>query len=256
LNDLTRALAPRADAFTDALKFALVLASLRAFQHEPAVLLNVLKELPPQDLSQSLRLEIGQTLSAIAQTELTSKKAQTILSILNWLVNHGNSKMTILCGISAASLSQIYAKLQETLPSASVADLDGVKATISVDEDDDMVPTPVELPPRLDLSLQSLETILQPPVSPPSTPKGTSNTPDILGVMASPIALLRSPNATGLTKTYANNDFRLLRQAPSARLNTSRLPSMHGTSRFRSGPFLPSHHAPSTVDVGIHGHST
>ena len=63
----------------------------------------------------------------------------------------------------------------------------------------------------------------------PSTPKGGQKTPDILGTIISPpTALLRSPAATGLTKTYANNDFRSLRQVPSARLNTSRLPSTHG----------------------------
>jgi len=63
----------------------------------------------------------------------------------------------------------------------------------------------------------------------PSTPKAGQKTPDILGTIISPpTALLRSPAATGLTKTYANNDFRSLRQVPSARLNTSRLPSTHG----------------------------
>jgi hypothetical protein len=64
----------------------------------------------------------------------------------------------------------------------------------------------------------------------PSTPKGTK-TPDIFGVVISPpTAILRSPAATGLTKTYVNNDFRQLRQVPSTRLNTSRLPSTHGMS--------------------------
>jgi len=63
----------------------------------------------------------------------------------------------------------------------------------------------------------------------PSTPKGGQKTPDILGtVISPPTALLRSPAATGLTKTYANNDFRSLRKVSSVRLNTSRLPSMHG----------------------------
>ena len=63
----------------------------------------------------------------------------------------------------------------------------------------------------------------------PSTPKGGQKTPDILGTIISPpTALLRSPAATGLTKTYVNNDFRSLRQVPSAILNTSRLPSTHG----------------------------
>ncbi|KAJ6616217.1 hypothetical protein B0H10DRAFT_2219617 [Mycena sp. CBHHK59/15] len=238
LNDITRILATRADAFDPDLKFALVLTSLRAFQHEPLVLLNVLKELPAESgLPNSLQLEIGQTLSAIAQTELTAKTAQTVLSVLVWLVERGDTKMTTLRGISASSLSQIYTKLEESLSPPFVAIFDNTKLSLRVDEDDAMIPEPVELPQRLELSLQNLEELLHPIPSPPSTPKGTSNTPDILGVVTSPTCLLRSPAATGLTKTYANNDFRLLRQAPSTRLNTSRLPSMH-------------------VDVGIHGRST
>ncbi|KAJ7129251.1 hypothetical protein C8R44DRAFT_776275 [Mycena epipterygia] len=238
LNDLARILALRADAFDPDLKFALVLTSLRAFQHEPLVLLNVLKELPADPDSahhqEMLKLEIGQTLSAISHSELTPKTAQTVLSILTWLVNQGNPKMSTLCGISESSLSQIYTKLEETLSPPSISVLDGVKTSIRVEDDDAMIPASVELPSRLELSIQDLESLLHPIASPPGTPKGTSNTPDILGIVTSPTGLLRSPAATGLTKTYANNDFRLLRQAPSARLNTSRLPSMH-------------------VDVGIHG---
>jgi len=132
-----------------------------------------------------------------------------------------------VCGISLSSLSQLYTKLEETLPTPSVATLDTLKNSIHVDDDDAMIPASVELPNRLELSIPEIESLLHPMVSPLSTPKGTSNTPDILGVVTSPARLLRSPAATGLTKTYANNDFRVLRQAPSARLNTSRLPSMH-----------------------------
>ncbi|KAJ7771143.1 hypothetical protein DFH07DRAFT_1001581 [Mycena maculata] len=243
LNDLTRILATRADAFDPELKFALALTSLRAFQHEPLVLLNVLKELPADSDAhhrEMLRLEIGQTLSTFAHTDhtdLTAKTAQTVLSVLVWLVNQGSSQMSTLCGISTSSLSHVYTKLEETLSPSSVAVLDSIKATIGVNDDDAMIPAAVALPSQLQLSFQDVETLLHPIPSPPSTPKGSSNTPDILGVVTSPSSLLRSPAATGLTKTYANNDFRLLRQAPSARLNTSRLPSMH-------------------VDVGIRGHST
>ncbi|KAJ7368801.1 hypothetical protein DFH08DRAFT_947693 [Mycena albidolilacea] len=241
LNELTRILALHADAFGPDLKFALVLSSLRAFQHEPLVLLNVLKELPADSNARNremLRLEIGQTLSAIAHTNLTAKTAQTVLSILVWLGNQATSNLNTLCGISASSLSQLYTKLEESLPRPSLAVLAGVKKDLlRLDDDDAMIPASVPLPSRLELSLDDIENILHPAASPPSTPKVTSTTPDILGVMTSPAALLRSPAATGLTKTYANNDFRLLRQAPSARLNTSRLPSMH-------------------VDVGIPGRST
>ncbi|KAJ7167651.1 hypothetical protein C8R46DRAFT_1093694 [Mycena filopes] len=229
LNDVTRILAIRADAFDP------------DPQHEPLVLLNVLKELPADSDSrhrEMLRLEIGQTLSAFAHSDQTTKTAQTVLSILVWLVNQEvAAKMNTLCGISSSSLAQVYSKLEETLSASSVTVLTNVKKSIRVDDDDAMIPASVELPTRLELSLHDIESLLHPIPSPPSTPKGTSNTPDILGVVTSPTGLLRSPAATGLTKTYANNDFRLLRQAPSARLNTSRLPSMH-------------------VDVGIHGRST
>jgi hypothetical protein len=80
---------------------------------------------------------------------------------------------------------------------------------------------------RIALSIQDVQGLLHPPTPTPSTPKRT--TPEVLGLVpiSSPTALLRSPAATGLTKTYLNNDFRQLRQLPSARQNTSRLPSMH-----------------------------
>ncbi|KAJ6515411.1 hypothetical protein C8R45DRAFT_208402 [Mycena sanguinolenta] len=239
LDDLTRLLAGHADSFDADLKFALVLISLRAFQHEPVVLLNVLKELPDSDIHhrEMLRLEIGQTLSAIAHTEMTAETARNVLSILDWLVTQTPSNMNTLRGISASSFSQLYTKLEDTLPRSSAASLESVKGVIRFDDDDAMIPASTELPARLELSIENIETLLHPAASPPSTPQVTSTTPDILGVMTSPASLLRSPAATGLTKTYANNDFRLLRQAPSARLNTSRLPSMH-------------------VDVGIPGRST
>ncbi|EIW76295.1 hypothetical protein CONPUDRAFT_158322 [Coniophora puteana RWD-64-598 SS2] len=75
------------------------------------------------------------------------------------------------------------------------------------------------------------------PHSRPSTPppRKTRSSPgkDVLGLatLSPPTAVLRSPAAAlsyaGLTKTYTRNDFRALRQLPSARQNTSRLPSMH-----------------------------
>jgi hypothetical protein len=72
----------------------------------------------------------------------------------------------------------------------------------------------------------------------PGTPSGAARQhraatpPHARGVLSMvtvspPTALLRSPAVTGLTKTYTANDFRALRQTPSARQNTSRLPSTH-----------------------------
>jgi len=93
----------------------------------------------------------------------------------------------------------------------------------------------------MDLPLHNILNLLssEPSQGSPSTPKGTK-TPDIFGVVISPpTAILRSPAATGLTKTYVNNDFRQLRQVPSTRLNTSRLPSTHVDEFEHASPVEP-----------------
>ncbi|KAF7302111.1 hypothetical protein MIND_00777900 [Mycena indigotica] len=230
LNEITGALAVRTESFSTELKSALVLTTLRAFHHKPWVLLDVLKqELPwqPADLQYAalLKLEIGQTLACVASGKVTPKLAGTAMSILEWLSEHTAS----LSGISSTALAQLYAKLAEALPASSRATLKTVTEVIQVDDNDAMPPDAVKLPERLELPFQEIINLLQNSAQPevaPSTPK-TSHTPDILGVLTSPSGLLRSPAATGLTKTYQKNDFRALRQAPAARLNTSRLPSMH-----------------------------
>ncbi|KAF7332461.1 hypothetical protein MKEN_00128100 [Mycena kentingensis (nom. inval.)] len=255
LDDITRVLAMRAEAFSADLKSALILTTFRAFRHEPRVLLDVLRQTLPWEPTHPrypalLRTEIGLTLAGIANGKVSAKLAITVLGILTWLAQReraGDPSMTALYtrAISAETLQELYTKLGEALPPASLPALKAASAAIRADEDDSMDAahpcTPTILPTTLSLPLPSLLALLDSPaqahhLSPPSTPK-TSHTPggDIFGVLTSPSGLLRSPAATGLTKTYQKNDFRLLRQAPAARLNTSRLPSMH-------------------VDVGIPGH--
>ena len=84
---------------------------------------------------------------------------------------------------------------------------------------------------QIDFSLQKWEELLSPLVLVPTTPKRRSpaQTAEMVGMItvSPPNALLRSPEVQGLTKVYANNDFRQLRQLSSRRQNTSRLPSMH-----------------------------
>lgn len=84
---------------------------------------------------------------------------------------------------------------------------------------------------QIDFSLQKWEELLSPLVLVPTTPKRRSpaQTAEMVGMItvSPPNALLRSPEVKGLTKVYANNDFRQLRQLSSGRQNTSRLPSMH-----------------------------
>ncbi|KAJ7068757.1 hypothetical protein C8F01DRAFT_1208184 [Mycena amicta] len=243
LDDIIRVLAMHAESFDADLKSVLVLTTLRAFRREPRVLLDVLKQELPWDPAHPhypalLRREIGQTLAVIAHGKIGTKLAGTALAILTWLTERGGD--AALSGISPTTLSQLYLKLNEALPPASLSALKTVTAAIRVDEDDAMAPNPnpMQLPNRLELPLQDLVNLLQHPVpapQAPSTPK-MSHTPDILGVLTSPTGLLRSPAATGLTKTYQKNDFRALRQAPMARLNTSRLPSMHVDVGVIPGP--------------------
>ncbi|KAF7294319.1 hypothetical protein HMN09_01160900 [Mycena chlorophos] len=230
LDDVTRVLAMRNETFEADLKSALLLTTLRAFRHEPLLLLDVLRQDLPWAASHPhypalLRLEIGQTLTHIASGPITGKVAGTAISILTWMTQHGQ---TTVSGISQPMLAQLYEKLIiESLPPTSLSTLKSVSAALRVSEDDAMPPAPTELPRRLQMPLQELIAILNGPgPQAPSTPK-ISHTPDILGVLTSPTGLLRSPAATGLTKTYQRNDFRSLRSAPAARLNTSRLPSMH-----------------------------
>jgi len=107
---------------------------------------------------------------------------------------------------------------------------------LSVDDDDLLLPSSTQLPETVALQLQSIENLLSSETTEPSTPKAGTKTPDILGIVISPpTAILRSPAATGLTKTYAKNDFRQLRLTTSTRLNTSRLPSTH-VDEFGSSP--------------------
>ncbi|KAI5993615.1 hypothetical protein EDD15DRAFT_2388047 [Pisolithus albus] len=121
--------------------------------------------------------------------------------------------------------------LCEKLPSPS--DLPGLSRDESVKGKltplpDSSAPTRV-IPQTVCITIRDLETLLESSAPVPSTPKRKSPAQDVLGLVAlsPPTALLRSPAISGLTKMYMKNDFRELRQTPSARQNTSRLPSMH-----------------------------
>jgi hypothetical protein len=172
----------------------------------------------------------------------------------------GLGKLKVLRGVTQDAFGVMCNSFIGILPEKAQI-IENIRSTFRFDENEDFIPIPIELPDQLVLSLSNISALLVQSRNiishahtrdrsaslsaftfsgngvgvgvggrgeRPSTPKGTK-TPDILGTIISPpTALLRSPAATGLTKTYANNDFRSLRQVPSARLNTSRLPSMHG----------------------------
>ncbi|KAF9464803.1 hypothetical protein BDZ94DRAFT_1255296 [Collybia nuda] len=242
LPKLIEILASASETFVPEVAFTILLACLRVAQDESAQLhtvdtiLSIIKTLPSAAFNtDALRLEIGQTLSAFAERSFDTDMAKGVMALLAWLPDQENPKFTSLCSITASQFSSLGDSLQKALPIEEHPALTELQSKFTIDEDESFITTNKELPTTLEFSLQSITDLLHLDMSsPPTTPKGTK-TPDILGLIISPpTALLRSPAATGLTKTYVNNDFRQLRQAPSARQNTSRLPSMH-------------------VDVGING---
>jgi hypothetical protein len=236
---LVSVLATSSRSFAPDLRFSILLAALRVAQRDPALpgafetIVETLRHLPMEPVqSEALRLELGQTFSTFAQHELDSETSEGLLSIFEWLAEHENKKFMALSAITSAAFTKLCESMHPTLPTDKADTLSTLHLKFTIDEDEFFTPTPIELVETLDLSLQNIEDLLRNDVPMPSTPKG-NKTPDILGVVISPpTAILRSPATTGLTKTYTNNDFRQLRQIPSAKQNMSRLPSMHGAFLF------------------------
>lgn len=238
LTQVTRRLAKHASDFSPDVRFHILLLVLRSAQMDPSVVdaldyvPSILKSLPSTSISvEPLRSEIGRMITAYSEhaPSLKADNAEMLLSILEWLAAQTESKLTTLSGVNLESFHYLRSTLASALPPERQETLTKIEGKFGIDEDQDFVSRPTELLETLTLPLQSIENLLAPKPAEPSTPKRGTKTPDILGVVISPpTALLRSPAATGLTKTYANNDFRQLRQATSTRLNTSRLPSTHG----------------------------
>ncbi|KAJ2917473.1 hypothetical protein MD484_g2906, partial [Candolleomyces efflorescens] len=245
LTSLILALTDKADGFDPDLRFFIVLHLLRTAQVDSAGTLNsffpILENIPPESIdSERLRLQIGLTLSSLAQdtSSIQAETAGILLQMFEWALKQGDKRLSTLQGLKAEEFHGICDTLATLKPEAA-APIEGIRFAFTIDEDEVFAPSSIELPSerQMQLSIDAIEGLLQArdtkedgsSISRPSTPRAGNKTPDILGTIISPpTALLRSPAATGLTKTYANNDFRQLRQAPSARLNTSRLPSTHG----------------------------
>jgi len=193
------------------------------------------KELSPSMLDeQSLYREIGRVLHFSSSSSLQADDAKLALDLMIWLYEQSvplrestSAAFTRLCD----GMSNVLAEDKRTI-------LNDMRSKLLVDDAESMSAPLVELPNTFD----SLGDLLNPTaLATPSTPKKKSPTPEIFGPMLSPAtAILRSPAATGLTKTYNANDFRDLRQAPSARQNTSRLPSMHGKHAIQYLHFIQS----------------
>ncbi|KAF8914268.1 hypothetical protein CPB84DRAFT_1811634 [Gymnopilus junonius] len=248
LKRLTRHLAEHADVFAPDVRFNILLLSLRTAQANFSVpdalkfVPDILKSLPSTSITpEHLQSEVGRLISTYSDhaLEIKSDVAELTLYVLEWLASQEDVKLTTLVGLSADQFQHLCSHLASALPPERQATVSVIKDKLIIDEDEVFPSSTIEILDTLIMPLKAVENLLSPPpAEPPSTPKRGTKTPDILGVVISPpSAILRSPAATGLTKTYLNNDFRQLRQLPSTRMNTSRLPSTH-------------------VDVGINGRWT
>ncbi|KAF4601365.1 hypothetical protein EYR38_006018 [Pleurotus pulmonarius] len=212
---------------------------LRDIQSKPSVsldsrpLLSVLREWNATLHLDILRRDLGHILMAYAYPEATLERitletSESILSTLEWMIEQNEPKLLVLTGVTNTQYSRLCDRMYQLLPYSRADILHDVRSRFQVEEPlSGALSDPKQLPSSPVLSINDIQEALQPMrLETPQTP--TRRTPDVLGTIVSPpAALLRSPAATGLTKTYLNNDFRQLRVTPTARQNTSRLPSMH-----------------------------
>ncbi|KAG6845449.1 hypothetical protein H0H87_009357 [Tephrocybe sp. NHM501043] len=235
LDELVLVLATSADLFEPELRFTILLAALRGSQCTPSLFSSVSKILASLSTNvispEPFRMEIGPALSTLTTHEVDSDTARSVLSVLQWLTSQPDSKWIALSGISSTSFTTLFTTLRPLFPADDHPALTSLQSTLILDENEYLPPPSTALPDTLNLSIHDIDDLMRKDIPTPSTPHNGAKTPDILGVIISPpTAILRSSQVatTGLTKTYTNNDFRQLRQTPSARQNTSRLPSMHG----------------------------
>lgn len=181
--------------------------------------------------AQSVAFEISTLLHLLSMSSrlIEADLPDAVLGVLEWLESSDDPAATTIHGISAATFTSLCTKFREILVSDRRPYLDTLQTRLKFPAQEPAARPTVVLPENAQLSLQDLEDLLRPSTLLPSTPPRRLLNQDVLSTVAisPPTAVIRSPAATGLTKTYLNNDFRQLRQAPSARQNTSRLPSMH-----------------------------
>lgn len=237
LRSILNSLAAKSEMVPDVLKLDLALAILRGCQHSGVTASDVttyvyvahavLIECPSDSLT-DVADEISSLLHSLESSGYIGKDdlATALVGLLEWFAEVEGAT---LAGYDTNSLGELFAKLEESLDPEKREALAQLSSAFKFTDDITPVHAPTILPDTISLGLQDLEDLLRPKAAPPTTPPRKSMSQDILALVAisPPTAVIRSPAATGLTKTYSNNDFRQLRQAPSARQNTSRLPSMH-----------------------------
>jgi hypothetical protein len=236
-------------SFEAGLRFVVALVLLRAVQHQDStskslklstLLTNAkiaLQDVPVKRIEpERLRNELRDALLTLAllRKSFSASEAEAMWSILDWLVQKSHAglpQLSTLHGISQDTMASLLDRAGSVLPSSRVAGLETVRVSLTTPDEDASVLPSTQVSPEARFSIEDFDNALRGHATIPGTPKRTTppHAQGMLGLVtiSPPTALLRSPAVTGLTKTYNANDFRTLRQTPSARQNTSRLPSMH-----------------------------
>jgi hypothetical protein len=217
------------------------------------------------ELGDALLMLASSTSSSPSSSPDSTKPPEppAVLSLLEWLVEQSHAglpQLATLRGVSTDTFANLCDALARALPAARRTALEHVRMHLQTAPEEDAPPRALHtLPlPMADVRIAVTELLRPPSTSSPPLPSTTTTAtatiasqpvtpsragaatrqlrvatpPHARGVLnmvtvSPPTALLRSPAVTGLTKTYSANDFRALRQTPSARQNTSRLPSTH-----------------------------
>lgn len=161
---------------------------------------------------------------------LLSQTGQDVLTMLERMISLAPDSGTIkLRGLDPASWQNVLEWMSSILGAEGESRLESIRHKFAIPTMHSNVES--KFSKNSPLPIRKWEELLEDPPPIPSTPrmKAFTHSAEMLGFMtvSPPNALLRSPEIKGLTKSYANNDFRQMRQLTSARQNTSRLPSMH-----------------------------
>ncbi|PSR93814.1 hypothetical protein PHLCEN_2v4709 [Hermanssonia centrifuga] len=239
---ILRTLATDSTTVEDTLKLPLALALLRTCQYTgssspeltsslylaQSLMLTISHD---QQTRESISYEISAVVLRLSRTGgvLEGALSDAVVGLLEWLVDPDAPSIVPLHGFSSSSFATFCDSAYASFNAEKKALLEAIRSNLIFVDEPLPIHSPVPLPDRLDITIHDIEDLLHPAAPSPSTPPRKALAQDVLSLVAisPPTALIRSPASTGLTKTYSNNDFRQLRQTPSARQNTSRLPSMH-----------------------------
>ncbi|KAF8607689.1 hypothetical protein BDV93DRAFT_505080 [Ceratobasidium sp. AG-I] len=161
-----------------------------------------------------------------------------VVQILEWVAEYEDPSAVHLGGLSDTTLDEIRALVAQYLTPARTGAFDTARTSISTSQD-----VPEDLRSATSVisdTAQLMTTTMDVRAATGKTSKARYSTPprspsqnqfDILALASlsprAPTSPVTPSAPLSLTKMYSQNEFRLLRHSPSARLNTSRPPSQH-----------------------------